>query len=239
MVTQTFLEFFCGAGMAREGLGPQWACTFANDIDPGKARSYAANFGRVGLKVGDVAHLVAVRLTGSLRTLAWSSFPCQDVSLAGDRAGLGGARSGAFWPFWRLMQGLRAEGRAPEMIVIENVPGLITSHGGKISMRSATRSPTRIIVLVSYDRRRAVRAPIRERIFIVAMDNALGIPTRSSPIRLAYPFIRLSAVMACRRKFCADLVATAGPTKRNTCLPTRSTTLRKASPGTPKPKPIG
>src|SRR5271166_1483848 len=126
----SFLEFFAGGGMARAGLGPEWACAFANDFDAAKARSYAANWGKHGLVVGDAAALTTADLPG-VADLAWSSPPCQDVSLAGDRAGLGGARSGAFWPFWRLMQGLRAEGRAPRLIVIENVCGLLTSHGGK------------------------------------------------------------------------------------------------------------
>ena len=41
-----------------------------------------------------------------------------------------GARSSAFFGFWTLMQGLIAEGRAPDVIVVENVTGLFTSHGG-------------------------------------------------------------------------------------------------------------
>ncbi len=55
-------------------------------------------------------------------------FPCQDVSLArmGPRAGLKGKRSGLFYEFARLIRdGL------PRIIVIENVPGLLSSHGGK------------------------------------------------------------------------------------------------------------
>jgi DNA (cytosine-5)-methyltransferase 1 len=38
--------------------------------------------------------------------MAWASFPCQDLSLAGGGAGLKGERSGTFWPFWNLMKGL-------------------------------------------------------------------------------------------------------------------------------------
>jgi DNA (cytosine-5)-methyltransferase 1 len=125
-----FYEFFAGAGMARAGLGPSFDCMFANDFDPKKGAAYAANFGRNGLKLADVATLTAADLPG-LPDLAWASFPCQDLSLAGGRKGLDGARSGAFWPFWELMQGLRAEGRAPRLIVIENVCGLLTSHDGK------------------------------------------------------------------------------------------------------------
>ena len=63
--------------------------------------------------------------------LCWASPPCQDLSEAGGRAGLDGTRSGAFWPFMRLIEGLRAERRAPRLIVYENVTGLIDSHGGR------------------------------------------------------------------------------------------------------------
>jgi site-specific DNA-cytosine methylase len=84
--TMTFYEFFCGGGMARAGLGPEWTCLFANDIDRGKAAAYAANWGADRLIVGDVAKLTTADLPG-VADLAWASFPCQDLSLAGDRAG--------------------------------------------------------------------------------------------------------------------------------------------------------
>lgn len=125
-----FYEFFAGGGMARAGLGPSWSCLFANDFDPKKAASYAANWGADHLTVGDVAKVVPADLPGSA-DLAWASFPCQDLSLAGGGAGLKGDRSGTFWPFWKLMKALAAEGRAPRMIVLENVCGALTSHGGK------------------------------------------------------------------------------------------------------------
>ena len=105
-----FYEFFAGAGMARAGLGLSWTCLFANDIDAKKGASYARNFGADHLKVGDVANLTIANLPDAA-DLVWCWFICQDVSLAGDRAGLDGGRSSTFWPFWRLMQGLRAEGR--------------------------------------------------------------------------------------------------------------------------------
>ena len=63
--------------------------------------------------------------------LAWASFPCQDLSLAGGGAGLKGDRSGTFWPFWSLMKALIAEGRPPRIIALENVCGTLTSHEGK------------------------------------------------------------------------------------------------------------
>ena len=125
-----FYEFFAGGGMARAGLGKDWTCRFANDFDPKKAASYAANWGDDHLVVGDVGALAVNRLPGHA-DLAWASFPCQDLSLAGSRAGLKGSRSGTFWSFWSLMEGLSAARRAPRLIVLENVYGLLTSNGGK------------------------------------------------------------------------------------------------------------
>lgn len=55
-------------------------------------------------------------------------FPCQDISLArmGPRKGLRGRNSGLFYEYARLV-----ESRTPRVVVIENVPGLRSSHGGR------------------------------------------------------------------------------------------------------------
>jgi DNA (cytosine-5)-methyltransferase 1 len=125
----SFFEFFAGGGMARLGLGPRWACRFANDFDPRKAAAYAANFGDDHLRCGDVWRLEPADLPGKV-DLAWASSPCQDLSLAGLRGGLDGGRSSAFWGFHRLMRALADEDRAPRLLVIENVSGLLSSGGG-------------------------------------------------------------------------------------------------------------
>lgn len=126
----TFYEFFAGGGMARLGLGEAWRCAFANDFDPVKVAAYRANFGDEDIVEGDVWALSAADLPGRA-DLAWASSPCQDFSLAGARAGLKGGRSSAFFGFWRLVEALNAQDRAPRAIVIENVVGLLTSHGGR------------------------------------------------------------------------------------------------------------
>jgi DNA (cytosine-5)-methyltransferase 1 len=127
-MARTFYEFFAGGGMVRAGLGPGWRCLFANDFDPGKADCYRANWGGGEMRREDVARLTTADLPGSA-DLAWASFPCQDLSLAGKGAGLGGARSGTFWAFHALMKGLGGQGRAPAIIALENVTGLLTSQG--------------------------------------------------------------------------------------------------------------
>jgi DNA (cytosine-5)-methyltransferase 1 len=122
-------EFFAGGGMARAGLGDGWRTDFANDFDALKANTYRSNWPCDDFVQGDVWDLTPARLPGRA-DLAWASSPCQDFSLAGGRAGLKGGQSSAFWGFWRLIEGLAAEGRAPRALVIENVCGLLTSHGG-------------------------------------------------------------------------------------------------------------
>jgi DNA (cytosine-5)-methyltransferase 1 len=129
-VKPTFYEFFAGGGMARAGLKNGWECLFANDIDEKKGLSYAANWSADRLRIEDVGRLKTSDLPGRA-DLVWASFPCQDLSLAGDLAGLKGKRSGAFWPFWRLIESLEPEGRAPSVVVLENVCGALTSHRGK------------------------------------------------------------------------------------------------------------
>ena len=129
MAPLTFYEFFCGGGMARAGLEPAWRPLFANDFDPRKGAAYAANWGGDGLVVADIASLTARDLPGEA-DLAWASFPCQDLSLAGAGAGLDGRRSGAFWGFCAIIAALKAAARAPRLIALENVGGTLTSKGG-------------------------------------------------------------------------------------------------------------
>jgi DNA (cytosine-5)-methyltransferase 1 len=173
----TFYEFFCGGGMARMGLGPRWQCLFANDIDPVKAESYRRFFRADGeLVVADVRRLSAKDLPGTA-DLAWASFPCQDLSLAGPGAGLSASRSGAFWPFRDLVRDLRADGRAPRLVVLENVVGAITSHRGAdfaALCRALTTAGYRIGPLVVDAAEFLPQS--RPRLFVIAVDRDLPIP---------------------------------------------------------------
>jgi DNA (cytosine-5)-methyltransferase 1 len=175
---RSYYEFFAGGGMARAGLGLGWACLFANDIDAKKSASYAANWGDEHLRVADVGALSTKDLPGAA-SLAWASFPCQDLSLAGSGAGLDGHRSGTFWPFWKLMQRLDKEGRSPSMIVLENVCGALASHGGKdfAAIGSALAGEKYRFGAVVID---AVRflPQSRPRLFIICVREGIGIPER-------------------------------------------------------------
>ena len=172
----SFYEFFAGAGMARAGIGAGWECLFANDFDLRKSRTYEAYWGKGVLKTANVRDLEVSDIP-ERADLAWSSFPCQDLSLAGSGAGLNGDRSGTFWPFWTLMKDLANEHRPPAIIVLENVCGTLTSHGGKDfrAICTALREAHYRVGPVVMDATLFVPHS-RPRLFIVGIKNTVTIP---------------------------------------------------------------
>ncbi len=131
----TCIEFFAGIGLTHLGLSSHgWKCLYANDIDPKKRSMYASCFGEVvHYHVEDVwkTDRVLARIPPQRVDLATASFPCVDLSLAGNLKGLSGEDSGAFYGFIKVMKKLRQQGRAPRAVLIENVIGFLSSHDGK------------------------------------------------------------------------------------------------------------
>lgn len=103
---------------------------WANDIEPDKKAMYEGHFGVEDghFHLGDLGEVHPDQMPATA-DIAWASSPCTDLSLAGDRAGLRGKHSGAFWQFTRVLGEYDAEKR-PKVAVLENVVGLATSHGG-------------------------------------------------------------------------------------------------------------
>jgi DNA (cytosine-5)-methyltransferase 1 len=126
---RTFAEFFAGIGLVRIGLERRgWKIAFANDICQDKYEMYAAHFEDADdhFVVEDIHKLDANEVPSV--TLATASFPCNDLSLAGARAGLKGKQSSAFYGFVRILRELKD--RRPRFVLIENVTGFLTSHSG-------------------------------------------------------------------------------------------------------------
>jgi DNA (cytosine-5)-methyltransferase 1 len=126
---KTVCEFFAGIGLMRMGLEREgWSVVFANDIDEEKAEMYAAQFpdSEDHLVIEDIHRLNADQIPSA--TLATASFPCNDLSLAGSRSGLRGKQSSAYWGFITILEKL--EKRRPPLVLLENVTGFLTSHGG-------------------------------------------------------------------------------------------------------------
>lgn len=180
-----FYEFFAGGGMARLGLGSRWHCLFANDLSAKKVQTYRANFPPADeLIQGDVYSLNTTDLP-SQADLAWASFPCQDLSVAGKQKGLSGDRSGSFWGFWRLMQGLQEEGRGVPVIILENVVGTISTRNGEdfaVLLDTLVSAGYRVGPMVL----NAVHwiPQSRPRLFVVGVHNTIALP---QPLRAYTP----------------------------------------------------
>ena len=127
----TFAEFFAGIGLVREALEALgWKCVFANDIARGKADMYGERFGLRDFVLDDVRRVRVQDLPARI-DLATASFPCIDLSLAGNRAGLAGEHSGTIWPFLDLLAARCRQGAPPPAVLLENVTGFLSSHGGQ------------------------------------------------------------------------------------------------------------
>ncbi|RZT77196.1 DNA (cytosine-5)-methyltransferase 1 [Micromonospora violae] len=123
-------EFFAGIGLVRTALEPLGVnIVWANDIKQAKFDAYHANYpdAKDHFKVDDICNVEGSSLPSSVE-LATSSFPCIDLSLAGNRLGLVGKQSGMFWQFTRVIEEMSTR---PRMVLLENVYGFATSHGGK------------------------------------------------------------------------------------------------------------
>ncbi len=119
-----FLSLFAGIGgfdLGLEGAGHR--CVGQIEIDPFCRRVLRTHFASVEQQV-DV-RVAAFDDGGRGIDLLCGGFPCQDLSVAGKRAGLGGARSGLFWEIVRIAKITR-----PTWGLFENVPGLLSSRGG-------------------------------------------------------------------------------------------------------------
>ncbi|MBE0418376.1 MAG: DNA cytosine methyltransferase [Coriobacteriia bacterium] len=121
-------EFFAGIGLVGHALEREGCkVIFANDIDPVKHRLFADNYDDSVFTVGDIRDIHGHHVPDV--DIATASFPCTDLSLAGNRAGLTGDHSGMFWQFTRILDEMGH--RRPRVVMLENVVGFFSSNGGK------------------------------------------------------------------------------------------------------------
>ncbi|WP_459623685.1 DNA cytosine methyltransferase [Dickeya oryzae] len=117
--------------MELAGIRTVWA----NDYDLNKKLMYEGHWKSHELLLADIHTLKSDDLPSA--DVAWASSPCTDLSLAGKRVGLrGGRESSAFFGFTDLVAGMNE--RKPEVIVLENVTGLASSHNRE-DLRAAAK----------------------------------------------------------------------------------------------------
>ena len=117
--------------MARAGLGAGWRCLFANDFDLKKGETYRANWGGDELFARRCAQgddRRSARPRRSRLGLLPLPGPLARRRRRGARRASAREASGRFS---RSIKALRAEGRHPPLLVLENVCGALTSHGGE------------------------------------------------------------------------------------------------------------
>lgn len=131
----TFAEFFAGIGLTHMGLAQHgWECVYANDIEAKKKRMYESYFGRADYyHVEDIwkTKQITSHVPTGILDLATASFPCVDLSLAGNLKGFAGEQSGAYNGFTKVLRALQRENRLPRAVLVENVIGFLSSHNGK------------------------------------------------------------------------------------------------------------
>lgn len=151
-------------GLEEVGFDVVWS----NDFDRDKVHMYTGHFGTSDdhqLVPGDIGNVHGPDMPDGL-SLAWASFPCIDLSLAGWRRGLDGSHSSTFWHFTRILDEM--EDDRPGVVVLENVVGLATSHGGA-DLSAAIAELNRLdysVDVLTLDARRFVPQS-RPRLFLV------------------------------------------------------------------------
>jgi DNA (cytosine-5)-methyltransferase 1 len=125
----TCAEYFAGIGLVRLGLEQAgWSIVFSNDWSHSKYEMYSAHFKNSDkyYSVQDIFSICPSDIPNTL--LATASFPCIDLSLAGNLKGLDGEHSSAFWGFTQILDKQLIK---PKLVMLENVSGWITSNGGQ------------------------------------------------------------------------------------------------------------
>ena len=122
----TMHEFFAGSGLVAYGLKGMFSPVWSNDINERKATVYKANFLHDHFVLGDIKDVRGSELPPA--HLSWASFPCQDLSLAGNMKGIFADRSGLVWEYLRILDETPEK---PRVLALENVSGLLVANNGE------------------------------------------------------------------------------------------------------------
>ncbi len=149
-------------GFERQGFSISWAC----DKEKSCRKILAKHFPNTTIYED-------VRTIDPLKTspvdVVIGGFPCQDLSTGGQRKGLAGERSGLFYEFIRIVRDMPTK---PSFVVVENVPGLLTSNNGRdfavVLNEMVKQWSPKSISWRTLDSRYFGVPQRRERVFIVA-----------------------------------------------------------------------
>lgn len=178
-------EYFAGIGLARLGLErASMSVVWSNDLSVKKHRMYQGHFSLSKDHTFALADLqtLSVHEMPSDLDVAWASFPCTDLSLAGARGGLSTGASSAFWFFVRNLAALGK--RRPRVIALENVTGFVSSRAGR-DIAAAIRALNGLgysVDVLNIDARRFLPQS-RPRLFLIGLLNPPTDDPRESDLR--------------------------------------------------------
>lgn len=166
----TCLDFFAGSGLVAEGLKDFFQTIWANDICEKKAKVFCANHNKDIFHLGSIEHVHGKDVPYAV--LSWGSFPCQDLSLAGNMGGLSSPRSGLVWHWLRVMDELSEK---PPLVVAENVVGLVSANKGEHyrKLHNALVERGYKVGAVILDASHWVPQS-RKRVFVIAVDKRVS-----------------------------------------------------------------
>ncbi len=179
-------EFFAGIGLARLGMSRAGLeVVWSNDIAASKRMMFENYFGLSDdhtFILGDLGQVPREQLPENT-DVAWASFPCTDLSVAGGRAGL--HRGSASSTFWHFIKAISKLGDArPSLIALENVSAFASSHSGK-DIASAIRSLNGLgysVDVLNIDARHFVPQS-RPRLFLIGSRVPVVSTTQPSALR--------------------------------------------------------
>ncbi len=165
----TCLDFFAGSGLVAEGLKDFFQTVWANDISEKKAKVFCANHSKDIFHLGSIEKVMGKDVPSAV--LSWGSFPCQDLSLAGNMGGLSSSRSGLVWQWLRVMDELTEK---PPIAVAENVVGLVSADKGENyrKLHNALVERGYKVGAIMLDASHWVPQS-RKRVFVIAVDNRI------------------------------------------------------------------
>lgn len=165
-------EFFAGSGLVAYGMQSMFSPVWSNDINERKAAVYKANFIHDHFVLDDIKNVNGKSLP--FAHLSWASFPCQDLSLAGNMKGIFAERSGLVWEYLRILDEMTEK---PRVLALENVTGLLVTNNGENyrNLHQALRERGYRCGAICMNSE-VFLPQSRPRVFVIAVHNDVTIP---------------------------------------------------------------
>jgi DNA-cytosine methyltransferase len=182
--TATYGSMFSGVGGFDMGFDPYYECLWQIEWEKNCQQTLAYHWPNTD-KYLDVCEVNGALLK-PVDVITFGS-PCQDLSVAGKRAGLEGSRSSMFFEATRIIKEMRdvTNGAFPRAVIWENVPGALTSNKGAdfgAVLDTLAELGALAIEWAVLDARHFGVPQRRRRVFVVAIFDPLAAERCPTPL---------------------------------------------------------